>query len=765
MARKQNRRRRTKQKRPSRIPGIKFDTLSFKGEPDALRAAIREAAAENVAGFEARLTKILDLFRTRNPLTVLSPFGIYGLTGVAGADGVSTTGMIKSIEQHHAELLQALLLTLPRESWGTSFCTPQELADLIDAVPALSQTAFYKRLLEGPKTSDGEPTPASALQERIRLHTEAVRNWGYYGEVKRISTELYGPLDAPMRAAIGFGPTDLITVADALVQALSDRAGDWWKALARTLRGGTAKQLVKEYYRNFPDLAGTPEELIANLPPSMTREGMLSYIIWHAELRLPDLMSHSAEDAATLAGVSTSTAEAVLKALSLEPGALQAIPVDHLFLGNPVWTRPMVDLGDRYYAGLPQAVFSHIHEIVRTQAEAAGLTKALNDARASYLEREVERLTRKAFPAAVVSANAKWPADGRDYETDVLAVIDRTVLILEAKSHHLTGPGLRGGPDRMRRHIKELVVEPSVQSARLAEIIAAAKAGDTTAAAAVAKSLGIDGRCVDTVIRLSVTLDDFSVLATAEPELIEAGWVPTGHVLAPTIHLGDLICLTEILERPALLLHYLQERFHLQKSFNLMGDELDFLGLYLSTGFGLSGLDRNAMFNLSGLSKPIDAYFMGLDAGATVHKPKAQLHAEFAAIVDRLAETRPNGWTTTSLDILAAAPFDEQRAVDVNLRALRNAVRKQYRDEGHLSCLVLKPGEDRKAAVMFHLFPEALREGRRDRMSQLAAQTLSELGCDRCVVIGRSIDRWTQPYDCILQASKSEASGVAPTKQ
>ena len=158
------------------------------------------------------------------------------------------------------------------------------------------------------------------------------------------------------------------------------------------------------------------------------------------------------------------------------------------------------------------------------------------------------------------------------------------MVIAEAKSHRLTPEGMRGAPDRMKRHIQDLVLDPSIQSSRLEQLIVAAQTGDETARVMV-QGFGIDPSKIDRVIRLSVTLEDLSVLCTAEGKFKQIGWVPDDHDLAPTISITDFICLVDILDNPIPLLHYLSERMFLQKSFGLFGDEMDFLGLYLETSF------------------------------------------------------------------------------------------------------------------------------------------------------------------------------------
>src|SRR4029077_16825591 len=121
-----------------------------------------------------------------------------------------------------------------------------------------------------------------------------------------------------------------------------------------------------------------------------------------------------------------------------------------------------------------------------------------------------------------------------------------------------------------KRHVQDMVLDRSIQSERLRNLIAGAQSGDATAIATV-KGLGIDLEGGDRVIGLSVTLDDLSVLSAAEGEFKKVGWVPADHELAPTVLIADLLCIVDILDKPLLLLHYLSERTHFQKAHNLVG--------------------------------------------------------------------------------------------------------------------------------------------------------------------------------------------------
>jgi hypothetical protein len=762
-----NRRHRKRQRASTRredSSGVEFSTFSISdGNHEHFKKALLNAARETVAAFPTVLELLKDHFRNRDPTGIMASFSMYGLQVSVDAQG-RTRKLSPNLEQHHAELLQAVLLTIPSKQWGSFPVSPDIMESVYDNVPKLAETFFHQRLLAGEAVSDDQELAVLSLQERIRLHTQAVRNWGYYSEVIKIVTELYGSLDARFAAYHGFSVNDLIGVMKSVVAEFERRANEHWSTLQKVIRGGSVRELVRLYYKHVPDLKGTPDEMISTLPSGITREGAMGLIMSHFDLRLSDRATFTPAELATLTGRQLEVTEKILKAVSLAPGILVDATPEHLFLSNPVWAAPGIDLSDRFLFAFPQAVFSHIHDVVRRLGEAAGLKEQLGNARARYLESKLEETLKMAFPCAAIKTGVKWEAGGQQFETDALVVIDRVVVIAEAKSHRLTAEGLRGAPERLKRHVQDLVLDPSVQSARLEGLITAAQAGDLAASALVG-GLGIDARRVDHVIRLSVTLDDFSLLSSAESEFKKIGWIPADHLLAPTVHIADLRCITDILDSPVLMLHYLSERTHLQKSFNLFGDELDFVGLYLLTGFNIAALEKvfetdKGHFSLTGMSGPIDRYYTSLDAGGKQPKPSAKLALLYRAILERLTARRPEGWTTIGLHLLGSANFEEQRRVENQLSALRKIVRRDFHKPDHLNSLRVKPPQDRKGSIIFYLFPEALRATRREAMEQLANQALDEPSCNSCVVFGRCTEGWDVPYEAICFARKDRSTSA-----
>lgn len=750
MATDRKRRKKANKKKPN--SGFEFGNFGIPPERHAeFKAAVLEAARTGVAEYPDMLKTVKEQLTNHDPLGIVASFAAYGLRSYVSNSGVEEREGVH-ILQHHAELMQAIMLSIPLDQWGRDPVIPPVMQTVFDTVPKLTEAFQFQNLLEGDGVADETLLLVRSLQKRISMHTHGVRNWGYYDDVVGLSKELFRPLDKGFRAHFGFAASDLVELLRVVVAEFERRQSEHFNILKKVYRGKNPSQIARYYFKYVQGLQGTPEEFVAAMA-GIDRKGMMAMIMSHFDLRLAERATFTAADLASLTDLPEAEITMVLQAIALEPGDLREVKSEYLFLGNPVWERPVVDLGEIFFIPIPQMAFSHIHRIMDRLCADAGLRDRLSDARSRFLENKLEDIFRRALPGADIRPSVKWTVRDQQFETDLLVIIDRTVVIAEAKSNRLTPEGLRGAPDRVRRHVTDMVLAPSLQSARLAQLIEDAQSGDP-AAMQVLKEMDLDQGRIDRVIRLSVTLDDLSTLTSAEADFKAVGWVPAEHDLAPTILISDLECITDILDNPLQVLHYLAERSFFQKAFDLLGDELDFLGLYLATGFNLAAMQReNIRFVPSGMSAPLDRYYTSRDAGIKLSKPKMSLRPTFSRIVNHLVAKRPPGWTTIGLHLLACADPSEQALIERKLAELRGVVRKTFRNPQHLSSLQIQPPEDRKARVIFFLFPEVMRAAMRQDAERLAAEALESGKIETCVVFARCTEQWDKPYDAVLLAN------------
>ena len=739
--------------------GIKFSALEIapSDHPDFQRG-VHEIASTGVDEFPKTLELVRQQIRCFNPLSLMAIFATYGFAAGVDDSGSEQKALLEGIDQHHAELLQAVLLSVPRGEWGQEAPTPEVMQLLFDNLPKLSNTFFHQRLLEAKQITDKQEAVIRSLQDRVRLHTQLVRNWGYSSDVITIVRQLYCPLDKEFASFHGFSISDLIEVTQSLANALQHEVREHFEILRSVLAGKDPRDVVVRLCESVPALQVSPDEMLAALAPNIDREGAIGLVQALLDWRLVDQTTFESNEVAAFSGRSPPVAEKIMKAISLPPGSLVDSNLQYLFLANPVWNAPGIDLGGSFLFAIPHIVFSHIHRIVSRLCEQAGLKRELESVRARFLEEKLGETLRKALPDAKIQSNVQWRLDGQEFETDQLAVLDRIVVIAEAKSNHLTPEGLRGAPGRVKRHVKDLVLTPSVQSYRLKRLIHAAQEGNEKAGRSV-RAIGIDPSRVDRVICLSVTLDDLSPIWSEERKLKEIEWVPADHALAPTFSIADLMCLVDILDDPIHFLHYVHERSYIQKSLDFYGDEMDLLGLYLGTGFNLAEVEKHSeTLTADGLSRPIDHYYDARDFGFSVTKPTTKHSKLFRAILDRLCQNRPHGWITAGLHLLNSTDYSEQLRVEKELLRLRRYVRRKYRKPNHRNSLVIIPPKRRKAAVVFYLYPNILRAIRHSAMQQLAQQAIGEHQCEEVCVIGKNIDKWTDAFDTICLVRKPKTS-------
>ena len=716
---------------------------------EALKAGMLAIGEESQTKFPDLLTALLGHLQDGYPLHIIATLSYYGLPGMVANDGILNRPPVGNIHQHHVEILQALALTLSMEEWGSLPATPMVVQSVIEKTRDITEAFWTKRLIALKLDHDRQQHTELQLCERLRAHTQIVRNWGYLPTMIEIATELYSPLNSQLEYHYGFSASDLIAVAVSLIYILETRANERWTLLRRILTAPDTRELVHRYCTLYPGVEQTPDDILGALPRDADHEAVKSLILGHADIDIDALFIFDAHDIAGASGCSEDAIRSVLDKLSISPGALDYTEIEKFFMNNPVWTAPCVNLSGVFFIPVPQLLFAYIHRIMGSLANGAGLQSRLQQRRAQYLEAKVHEIIGKTLPGTRLTSNATWSFEGKTFETDLIAQVDRTALIIEAKSAALTPPGLRGSPARVKRHVRDLVVNPAEQSARLEQIIWDSKAG-VPSCLDVLSSLALDVQTIDTVVRMSVTLDDFSMIASSERELRSAGWVPSTTRLAPTLNVADLICLSDLLDKPSYFLHYFAERERIQREFDLVGDELDYLGLYLTTGFGMSGTKApDAKIFLTGLSELIDHYYLSAHAGVPVQKPTPGIHPELESIIGEIEKRRVRGWTTAALDLLRIGDLDEQTKLLDAVASLRRKVKKSYRDPKHTCSMVFAPHSSKDSCILFYVYPEALREERHENVHALSTTALHELDRKRCVIVGRKIEAWHEPYGFI----------------
>jgi len=719
-----------------------------------LRDALSKIGKDAVERFDTLVADVQRILDSVDALQAIACLATYGLTATLGKDGTSgKTYKGDKFTQAHVELCIALALRTSLGKRGTATADAETVQKLFDLLPQISKTFSDKRLVQLSSLKTDEERSVAMLQEHLRVHTQAVRNWGYFDEVVGTVGRLISPLDGLWQRTFGLSGSWIVRFFRDRVKHMEDRFTERLAFFREIDAARTLDDFLARLFVLFP----APDEYKRAFTKFVTSQAPLSRMQRRAAaLQYSDAFVHidfllSAKEVADNYGVRAEDVDACFKQLSISFGELNDVPVDFVLLGNPVWSRPLVSLGKSiYYCALPQGFFSFAFQILNEMAaKNTHLQQEWARRRAEFLEGEIEATFRDAFPTSIVATNYKWKDGDAEYENDVLIQVGSHLLIIEAKSGVVSWSALRGAPERAKKHFRELVVEPSIQSLRLKEKIDGLT-GDSEGAKKAFPGFPFNIATIKRVLRLSVTLEDFALLQTNVAMAINAGWVPNGHQLPPTMILGDLRAVLHLLEMRAEKIHYLQRREIIQTTISYVGDEMDLLGLYLANGFDVGSMEGGEVhLVITGMSSPVDEFFQAKTHGIARARPRRKLTKWWRDICTQFEQREFEGWTEAST-ILLDVGHDDQRKLESKFRRVQENVMRRWHEPGHLSSVILIPPKSRSDAIVAYAYRDAASNERRNAMESIASQAFEgHQHVNRCLVLGMNLDKRHYPYSSL----------------
>ena len=702
--------------------------------------------------FEESLSKLTVLIRAFDPLHLISILSVYGLfSGLTGTGKIQKKKLDATIQQSHVEIAQAIALTIPAEDISAIPALPENIQEIWDLLILLSKAFHLKRLAQIEQTTENNEKAILQLQEHLRLHTQFVRNWGYFNRVISITKELFEPLDSLYKKSIGLGATQLIQLFEHLVKRGEMVINERYQGLRAIYRAHTIEETVRAYYLAFPHLEGSPEESIKHFHRHKSpREAVFAILLSHHDLQMPEVFTFDIPGIAIETGLGADDLRQALPKLSHRFGGLHAANHEHFFLGNPVWIKPLVQISDdTYFCATPQIFFSFIFPLLQDLLDDNVAAQELCAKRkADYLEERMAKLLLRAFEDSEYVRNFKWQHENIEYESDMILKVDSYLFLVEAKSGAVTSPALRGAPDRARRHVQELLLDPAQQSKRLAAKLESARSGEDTDQT-ILDQLPFDIGNVQKIIRLSVTLEDFATIQSNIFDLKSTGWLDIDFPVTPTMTLADLEVVMNILDSTPSKIHYLIRRSEMEDHMTYKGDELDLLGVYLDTtfNFGEAEFSGNSWVFV-GMSKKVDDYYIAQDYGITRKKPTIKSTQWWIDIQKRIGERRINRWSEAAV-MLFNVSFEDQRSAQNQFNKIIKNVKKNWRRPGHKNTVIISPPPRRTDAFALMAFRDRQKEDRHNLMENAAAHAFSNDHATRCLVIGVNIDKDQYPYSIL----------------
>lgn len=216
------------------------------------------------------------------------------------------------------------------------------------------------------------------------------------------------------------------------------------------------------------------------------------------------------------------------------------------------------------------------------------------------------------------------------------------------------------------------------------------------------------------------------------------------------MNLADFQTLFDFLEHPVQIMHYLTARAEIETKYKILGDELDYMGLYVDTLLNIedwaeSSADR---ITITGMSEQLDLYYINRDQGFTVKKPKPQSSSLFKRIICQLEERSTPRWTEIGCVLNKFSPKEQVELIK-HIKDLSKIVRKRWKIQGHKNTAIYSPPESSHYALAVVLFKNENSDQRHDFIDHAVATALEPEHVENCLVIAINIDDSSLAYHFI----------------
>lgn len=323
-------------------------------------------------------------------------------------------------------------------------------------------------------------------------------------------------------------------------------------------------------------------------------------------------------------------------------------------------------------------------------------------------------------------------------------------------SWRMSDPARRGAPARLAETLQELIEEPSEQAHRFIRYLESQKKTHTFSTKRGTKN-AVDSTAIKYYIPLGVTLSHLGAIGSNLKKLIDAKITDKRlEDLAPSISVTDLECVLELLPLEAEKIHYFARRREFEAHMGYEGDELDLLGFYLDTGFniGKTEYDKDTVINMLLKSKELDPYFIGSREGKAIAKPFLSMTTWWRDILNRISETRHEGWIETAFILLNTTKEDQEK-FERNFKILVHRINRGNVDKAH-NFVVWKSGPDRRQYVIVgYPYTTSDREVRNSVIGDLIQGDLG-VGARGIAVIGVDLSSSDYPYSVLARKASTD---------
>jgi hypothetical protein len=260
----------------------------------SLSPAERDAVAQHIGAdgsrrFDDAYAELQGRLTQFEPLSLLAGLSIYQLT--LPAERRTLRIGREPLHQHHAELLQALILQHPQTAFAWMPTFP-DLPAFVDLVDLASRMFLVRRIGPADDRQDGE---RRRIQEGIRLETQSVRNWGYPHQMRRITVDLFGPLDERIQTAFGVRVVDLMEMRRRIVELAYGRIAEHLRRIQPIASARSIPALCRAFSDSENDAWAIEATLIA-LNPGISLTDAKEQLLHWFHLHTPDIYTFTVDE-------------------------------------------------------------------------------------------------------------------------------------------------------------------------------------------------------------------------------------------------------------------------------------------------------------------------------------------------------------------------------------------------------------------------------------------------------------------------------------
>ena len=580
---------------------------------DNLKIAHEKAYSE----VETNYTNLVALLNQLDPIKLISQFALTYLTVPEGQFNDESADIHKWARW--AEFLVGYLLAHNYPQNVKIDIDGGDLKNIEDLLKKYFDSITLHLITDRPNSERGrEIDRVIHLAKNDSLY---VRGESYPHQLRSVAHNIYSQQDKWFKHNLGFTISDALSISRSITDEYNRRIND---------ERQSCKNQAREYVEELIRKGEAKEQERKDLE---TRAGCY-YYFGNSDV----ILSFTLDELIRFSGSSREICEGYLNRLGQEFGYRnpnhpdtfsdsRLAPWDY----NTLYERPIISHNNKYFVPIT-SLFNEVllhtfyYDLI---ADDEYWKKEGERKYGAWLEQKTAEFMKGIFPHGEVFMNPKYPNSNE--LCDVLILHDRNIFILQCKTKRLRYDSKIGKELKLiRDDLDKAVKESFSQAIRARDYFM-----QNQPAKIIVKNgnLEVDSKQISDIFLLSVTLGSYPHLITRLANINSALNLFSNNQYPWAISLFDLGVVTELIDSPAIFLHYARRRLAVERTkFDILADEIDLLGFYFSQGLYFK-TEEFKKFNgllLSGFSTDVDRYiFEKHELGKNPKKPWQEMPQQF----------------------------------------------------------------------------------------------------------------------------------------